>query len=174
MSRDDTPYVLFGKYSVKTTQQEVLDKIGHCCEPTPTGTPVLIYSGQVSLGEDPPDGSLLYSYPDHAAEVSSLLGIDIPGEPDGSSGGLVAGTVVDQYGESVPETVTATQVRLWLIDHGIGLDAVSAAITDERARVYWEYAPYIERSNPLVDAIGGSLGMAGEQIDQAFREASLL
>jgi hypothetical protein len=177
----DTPYVLFGKYSVRTSQQEVLDKIGHCREPSPTGHPVFIYSGQVSPGVEPPNGALLFSYPDHASEVSSLLGVDIPGEPDGSSGGLVAGTVVDLYGRAVPQSVTATQIRLWLVESGVSLATVGAAISaipgqQERdiASVYWEYAPYIERDHSLVAAIGEAMGMSAEQIDEGFREASLL
>jgi hypothetical protein len=167
-------YVLFGDYSVLTSCEHVLSLVGHCFEPTPTKHPVIVFEGEPELTGEEPDGARIYSYPDHAGEVSALLGIELAALPDGSSNGFPAGFVVDRYSGHVPESVTATQVRLWLVDHGVSLDAVSAAITDDRARVYWEYAPYIERSNPLVDAIGGSLGLSSDQIDQAFREASLL
>lgn len=171
---DDSPYILIGGYSVKTNIEGVLSQIGHCLEPTPTGRPVLVYAGEPAMSGDEPEGSLVFSYPDHAAELSSLLGVAIEGTPDGSSNGFPAGYVVGRYEDSIPDSVTATQVRLWLVDRGVSLESVSAAITDERARVYWEYAPYIERSNPLVDSIGSALGFTSEQIDQAFREASLL
>lgn len=177
----DAPYVSIGKYSVKTTQPEVLAAIGHCFEPTPTGTPVFVYSGQVTPGEALPEGSLLFSYPDHVASISSLLGVQIAGEPDGSSNGVNPGFVVEVHATPVPQSITATQIRVWLVKSGVSLSSVDFAIADipdqqerELARVYWEYAPYIERINPLVSAIGTALGMTSEQIDQGFREASLL
>lgn len=79
----------------------------------------------------------------------------------------------------VPETITATQVRLWLVRNGINLAQVSsalAAIEDAQQRaeaeVYWEYAPYIERSNPLVAAIGAALNLDNAALDAAFIAAS--
>jgi hypothetical protein len=177
----DIPYAKIGGYSVKTTQKEVQDAIGHCLEPTPTGTPVFVYSGQVAHSSEHPEGALLFSYPDHVAAISDLLGVAIPGEPDGSSGGSPAGFVVDSQADYVPQSVTATQIRVWLVKSGVSLSSIDSAIADiqdtqerELARVYWEYAPYIERTNPLVSAIGTSLGMTSSQIDQGFREASLL
>jgi hypothetical protein len=81
----------------------------------------------------------------------------------------------------VPGSVTATQIRLWLVRNGISMDQVSAAISaiedqQERseAEVLWEYAPYVERTNPLVAAIAGGFGMSDQAVDQAFREASAL
>jgi len=177
----DVPYAKIGNYSVKTTRKEVLDCIGHCLEPTPTGTPVFVYSGQVSHSDEHPEGALLFSYPDHVAAISDLLGVAIPGVPDGSSGGSAPGFVVDVVADYAPESVTATQIRVWLVKSGVSLSSIDSAISAiqdsqerELARVYWEYAPYIERSNPLVSAIGAALGMTSSQIDQGFREASLL
>lgn len=79
----------------------------------------------------------------------------------------------------VPASVTATQIRLWLVRSGISMaqvDAAIAAIPDNQARseaaVLWEYAPYVERTNPLVAAIAAGFGMNSESIDQAFREAA--
>lgn len=83
--------------------------------------------------------------------------------------------------EPVPETVTATQIRLWLVRNGISMVQVSAAISaienqqeKAEAEVLWEYAPYVERTNPLVAAIAGGFGMSDQAVDQAFREASAL
>lgn len=80
----------------------------------------------------------------------------------------------------VPESVTATQIRLWLVRNGITMqqiyDAI-AAIPDPQfraeAEVQWEYAPYVERTNPLVEMIAAGFNMDAAAIDDAFREASL-
>jgi hypothetical protein len=81
----------------------------------------------------------------------------------------------------VPETISARQVRLWLLQNGILLNQVEDAIntiTDpllrESTRVEWEYAPYIERNHPLIESLAQYLGLTPEQIDQGFVIASQL
>lgn len=81
----------------------------------------------------------------------------------------------------VPKSVTARQIRLWLIQHNFNLSQIETAINNiedtlirETVRIEWEYAPYIERSHPWLAPLAQSLGLNEEQIDQAFREASLL
>lgn len=81
----------------------------------------------------------------------------------------------------IPQTVSARQVRLWLVGRGIPLSAVDdaiAAIPDatqrEVAKVEWEFAPYLERSHPMLLPIGAALGLSDADIDQAFREASAI
>jgi len=78
-------------------------------------------------------------------------------------------------------SVSARQVRLWLIGAGIALATVDAAIagiadaaTREMVGVEWEYAPYIERSHPMLVPLGAALGLSEEQIDAAFVEAARL
>jgi hypothetical protein len=82
---------------------------------------------------------------------------------------------------AVPETISARQIRLWLIDNNISLTSVETAINgivDEKLRektlVEWEYAPYIERNHPLLNTLGEVLGLSSEQIDTAFVAASQL
>lgn len=82
---------------------------------------------------------------------------------------------------SVPETISARQIRLWLIDNNISLASVEAVINSiedvqlrERTLVEWEYAPYIERSHPLLEALASNLGLTNEQIDQGFIDGSQL
>lgn len=77
-----------------------------------------------------------------------------------------------------PSTVTARQVRLWLVRHGVAvsdvtdaLDAIEDAQVRQEAQIEWEYAPYIERSHPMVQAIATALDI---DIDTAFAEAALL
>lgn len=80
--------------------------------------------------------------------------------------------------EPVPATVSARQIRLWLIRHGVSLAAVDAAIDaipDQQARqecrVEWDYAPYVERSHPMLIPLAAALGLTESQVDDAFREA---
>lgn len=81
----------------------------------------------------------------------------------------------------VPETISARQVRLWLIQNGILLSQVEDAINTindpllrESTKVEWEYAPYIERNHPLLEALALNLGLTNEQIDQGFIDGSQL
>ncbi len=81
--------------------------------------------------------------------------------------------------EPTPATVSARQIRLWLIRHGVPMAAVDAAIDaipDElqrdSARVEWEYAPYVERSHPMLVPLAAALGLDESQVDQAFVEAA--
>lgn len=78
----------------------------------------------------------------------------------------------------VPASVTARQIRLWLVSHGVGLAAVEAAIDAipdatqrDMVRVEWEYAPYVERSHPMLVPLAAALGLSEAQVDAAFREA---
>ena len=98
--------------------------------------------------------------------------------PEGGMDYAYAPPLPEHEPEPVPARVTATQIRLWLVRSGITMDQVSAAIAnivDPQARaeaeVLWEYAPYVERTNPLVDAIAAGFSMNTAAIDQAFREA---
>lgn len=173
-------YVSVGKYSVKTDVPEVLASLGHCYSPTPSGTPVLVVRGDPRNASGVPDGTRVYSYPDHAGDLASLLGVEVSGTPDGSSHGEPAGRIFSTESMiSIPESVTATQIRLWLFRNGITESMVADAInsiTDEQqrgeAKIQWEYAPYVERSHPLVCAIGQYLGLSEPQIDAAFLAAS--
>jgi hypothetical protein len=80
---------------------------------------------------------------------------------------------------AVPESVSARQIRLWLVRNGVSLAAVDAtidAIPDQlqrdSVRVEWDYAPYVERSHPMLVPLAAALGLTEQQVDQAFIEAS--
>jgi len=82
---------------------------------------------------------------------------------------------------AVPESVSARQIRLWLIRNGIALAAVDAAIDAiqdqlqrDSVRVEWDYAPYVERSHPMLVPLAAALGLSEAQVDQAFIEASTI
>lgn len=79
----------------------------------------------------------------------------------------------------VPASVTARQIRLWLVSHGVSMAAVEAAIDAipdatqrEMVRVEWEYAPYVERGHPMLGPLASALGLSEAQVDAAFREAA--
>lgn len=81
----------------------------------------------------------------------------------------------------IPTTISARQIRLWLIQHGFQLSQIESAIDSienplvrETIRIEWEYAPYIERNHPWLVTLAKSLGLNETQIDQAFIEASVI
>lgn len=83
--------------------------------------------------------------------------------------------------EPVPASVSARQIRLWLVRHGVSLAAVDAAIAAipdaqqrDEVRVEWDYAPYVERSHPMLLPLAAALGLTLEQVDDAFRQAATL
>lgn len=81
----------------------------------------------------------------------------------------------------VPESVSARQIRLWLIRHGVTLAQVDAAIDAipdqqqrDEVRVEWDYAPYVERTHPMLVPLAAALGLSEAQVDDAFREAATI
>jgi hypothetical protein len=81
--------------------------------------------------------------------------------------------------DSVPASVSARQIRLWLLRQGISLASVDAAIDAipdqlqrDSVRVEWDYAPYVERSHPMLIPLAAALGLTEAQVDQAFVEAA--
>jgi hypothetical protein len=86
-----------------------------------------------------------------------------------------------QYQQSVPESISARQIRLWLINNGFQLIQVENAINSiedptirETVKVEWEYAPYVERNHPMLIPLAQALGLTENQVDQAFIEAHYL
>lgn len=80
---------------------------------------------------------------------------------------------------SAPATVSARQIRLWLIRNGVSLsavdaaiDAISDALTRDSVKVEWEYAPYVERTHPMLVPLATALGLTVEDVDRAFVEAA--
>jgi len=74
---------------------------------------------------------------------------------------------------SPPPSVTAWQIRRYLLAQGITPSAVSQvidAIPDvalrEQVRIDWEYAPYVDRTHPMLEPMAAALGI--DDIDAAF------
>lgn len=83
-----------------------------------------------------------------------------------------------QFQQTVPDSISARQIRLWLINNGIQLFQVEQAINSiedpimrEITKVEWEYAPYVERNHPMLVPLAQALGLTEQQIDTAFIEA---
>jgi hypothetical protein len=81
----------------------------------------------------------------------------------------------------VPESVSARQIRLWLVRNGISLSQVDAAIEAipdqlqrDSVRVEWDYAPYVERTHPMLVPLAQALGLTEAGIDDAFIQASTI
>lgn len=80
-----------------------------------------------------------------------------------------------------PATVSARQIRLWLVRHGVSLAQVDAAIDAipdaqqrEECRVEWNHAPWVERTHPMLLPLAAALGLTEAQVDDAFREAATI
>ena len=75
----------------------------------------------------------------------------------------------------VPAQVTMRQARLELLKRGL-LDDVEAVIAaaGREAKIEWEYAAVVERSNPAVAIVQAQQGLTDAQIDDLFREAAKL
>jgi hypothetical protein len=93
--------------------------------------------------------------------------------------GNVVGMNQQAVDDSVPASVSARQIRLWILRQGISLAAVDAAIDAipdqlqrDSVRVEWDYAPYVERSHPMLIPLAAALGLTEAQVDQAFVEAA--
>ena len=70
-------------------------------------------------------------------------------------------------------TLTMRQARLALLSMGL-LATVQAAITTDEAKIWWEYSPTVERSNPLVISVLTALGKASAEIDAMFISAATI
>jgi hypothetical protein len=80
---------------------------------------------------------------------------------------------------SVPTSISARQIRIWLVQNGINLSQIESAINNidnitlrDITKIEWEYAPYIERSHPMLVPLAQSLGLSESDIDRAFMEAA--
>lgn len=160
----DLYYFIVGNHSVATNVEEFRALLGHNFEPRPSKTAVIVGGEEGIPGQH-------FVYPDQIPEISEKLGVEIP-----PSSLPLVGMSPPSEDSPVPEAVTATQARLWLFrNYGLSSDDVRnviAAMPDPgESLIRWEYSPYIERSHPLVEAIGQTLGLSATQLDDAFREA---
>jgi len=75
----------------------------------------------------------------------------------------------------IPKSVTMRQARLQLLSDGV-LETIDAAVQNigPAAKIEWEYASEIERTNPLVDAMKVILSWDDSSVEQFFIEASKL
>jgi hypothetical protein len=131
------------------------------------------YDGEVpdgsprSTGEPPPITSTTTTPGEERANWSGLAWVVVP----------FVTAPPPQY--PVPAAVTMRQARLALLGAGL-LSSVDAAIdamsepTKSAARIEWEYSNELQRSNPLVLALGPALNLTSEQIDALFVAASTL
>ena len=66
-------------------------------------------------------------------------------------------------------SLTKREVFLGLYQaKGVTPDMIKAQITDPMALIEFEYANDYFRGNPLIDAVGGVLGITPEQLDKFF------
>lgn len=92
---------------------------------------------------------------------------------------LPYGWIKKEIQTPVPSTITATQIRLWLVSHNISMEQIDSVIDSienpllrAQIKVQWEYAPYVERNHQMINTLGSVLGLDQNTIDMAFIEAS--
>ena len=75
----------------------------------------------------------------------------------------------------VPQTINQPQARLALLSASL-LDKVEAAVVAAggETKIAWDYSPTINRTDPLVETLGTTLGLTPAAIDDLFRAASTL
>jgi len=95
------------------------------------------------------------------------------------SGNVVGMNQLPTDAPTAPDSLTAVQIRLWLVAHGITLEQVDAAIaalpdeTREATRIEWEYSTTIHRnSSSMLAQMAAAFGMDSAAIDAAFVEAA--
>lgn len=95
----------------------------------------------------------------------------------------MAKVFIDQQAAAAicPPSISARQIRLWLVGHGYTLAQVEQAIDGiadqqqrEMVRVEWEYAPEVRRDHAWVGPLAAALGLDEAAVNQAFREAATL
>jgi len=122
---------------------------------------VCTYSNEAAYKASSPSGSYQFVGSPNSADVLAAL---------------PSGWVADSNAPaepSVPPTVTAWQIRRWLIANGYTLaqvseiiDAIPDEATREAVRIDWEWAPYVERTHPMLEPLAAALGI--EDLDAAF------
>lgn len=77
--------------------------------------------------------------------------------------------------DAPPTACTPRQARLALLKAGL-LDQVQATVDTAggATKITWEFATLIERNSPLIETLGGSLGLTPNQIDVLFKYAVTL
>lgn len=125
---------------------------------------------------------------EHPTLTEKVNGVESSLSEDARSATL-ARWAADMYAAQfppVPTSITPRQMNLWLLyqDAGGGKTMLDKAIeyinaptdnVERRAQqITWVKADRILRNDPLTISIGTLLGLSSAQIDQAFREASLL
>ena len=88
---------------------------------------------------------------------------------------IIVTVLYEDVASIVPQTVTPRQARLGLLSMGL-LDQVGVAVEQagSAAKITWEYATTIDRTDALVNDLGAALGLTTEQIDDLFRQASVI
>jgi len=99
---------------------------------------------------------------DHEAMIAAVEAAYVPPAPEPPT---------------VPQSVTMRQARLALLGAGM-LATVNAAIAamtgtqGDAARIEWEFSSEVKRNQPLVMALGPTLGLSSAQLDALFITAA--
>ncbi len=114
-----------------------------------------------------PDNSLHFIEP----EFAHFLPTDCIRITQAEADAIVA--AVEAAKPVIIPTLSMRQARIALLNMGL-LDEVEAAITTTENRIWWDYSPSVERSNPLVIEVLTALGKTSAEIDAMFISAAAI
>jgi len=130
----------------------------------------VVVKGEVIDVMEAADG---YTYPDRDAVLVPSEDASPGWRFDGTQ--LIAPAPPPPPPPPTPQSITRRQLRLWLVRHGIALEAVEAAIATlpqgqrTEAIIEWMDATQYERDNPLLVQLAGAvLGLQGAKLDAAL------
>lgn len=113
--------------------------------------------------------------PDTGAAIrwtdAGIAGAVISPKWAGMADGGIALEAAEAEASGLP-AITARQLRLTLLAHGLLADVEAAAgALPAAAQIEWEYATEYQRDHPLIAQLGAALGLTAAQIDGMWAEA---
>jgi hypothetical protein len=88
--------------------------------------------------------------------------------------------LVFNVSETFYMAISAKQIRQALVGSGVPLSAIDAAIDSMQepqrtfVKIEWDNSTMFERNHPMIEGLGGQLGLSPQQIDGLFIGASAL
>jgi hypothetical protein len=77
--------------------------------------------------------------------------------------------------EARSKPITMRQLRLKLLESGLLLTVEeSMASASEAVKIEWQFGDVINRDNPLVASVSGSLNLSNLEVDEMFLQARML
>ena len=125
------------------------------------------------------DGVIVMMRPEAEKEPGS-----VPAKYFWRTGDTIADGKCYRDGVEIPEPIP-DEIPLWAFRAALVLAGITEAAVDSLisglpqpaktvASIQWNYGNFIRRDHPLIDQLGGAMGLQQEDIDNVFRTAATL